>query len=148
MKKLAAALVSLFLAAAPAAHASLPDAVALTPLGAAERPLFAGGGTPVSNGIFFPGPSLCAGTYCAGEPYAIPKGSDIRFYNLDAAVVANAHRIVSKGRHKRTGAPLFASPTVRGPGDALMITSHLKPGIYPYTCTIHFAMDGILEVTE
>lgn len=114
--------------------------------GAAEEPLFAAGGTPLTNGIFFPGTALCVGTDCQGVPYEIARGSDIRFYNLDAAIVANSHRIVSKRKTKR-GRPLFQSENVGGPGSTLMKTSHLKPGVYPYYCSVHFGMEGIIEIT-
>ncbi len=149
MRKLSLLVAAAAMALLPSAHAgtgaSLP---ALPPLGAAEAPRFAAGGTPVSNGIFFPGTSVCAGLYCYGEPYAVTQGSDIRFYNLDSAAVANSHRIVSKQTKKRSGAPLFQSDTVAGPGSTLMRTSHLKPGVYAYFCTIHFGMEGRLEITE
>ncbi|MFN2589130.1 MAG: plastocyanin/azurin family copper-binding protein [Actinomycetota bacterium] len=149
MRKLSLLVAAAATALLPAAHAA-PGATApaLPPLGAAEAPLFAAGGTPVSNGIFFPGTALCAGTYCLGQPYAVAQGTDIRFYNLDSAAVANSHRIVSKQTKKRSKAPLFQSETVAGPGSTLMKTSHLKPGVYGYFCTIHFGMDGLLEVTE
>ncbi|MDQ4025624.1 MAG: plastocyanin/azurin family copper-binding protein [Actinomycetota bacterium] len=147
--------ISLLLAAAatallPSAHASTgPSLPALPPVGGAEAPLFAAGGTPFSNGIFFPGTALCAPyANCFGEPYEVARGSDIRFYNLDSAAVANSHRIVAKQRKKRSGAPIFSSETVAGPGSTLMITSHLKPGVYEYFCTIHFGMEGLLEITE
>jgi hypothetical protein len=145
--------LSLLIAAAatallPSAHAaggsSLP---ALQPVGAAEAPLFAGGGTPVSNGLFFPGTLLCAGTDCHGEPYEIARGTDVRFYNLDSGVVANSHRIISN-KLKRNGAPLFMSDTVSGPASTLMKMSHVKPGVYQYYCTIHPGMQGALAIAE
>ena len=130
----------------PSAEAATGGLPALPPLGAAEEPLFAAGGTPLTNGVFFPGTSVCVGTYCQGVPYEIAQGSDIRFYNLDASVVANNHRIVSKRANKR-GRPLFQSENVAGPGSSLMKTSHLEPGVYPYFCSTHFGMEGILEIT-
>lgn len=141
-------LAALSLALLPSAHAAggpgeLPP---LQPLGAAEEPLFAAGGTPLSNGIFFPGTALCVGTDCEGVPYQVAKGSNIRFYNLDTAVVANNHRVVSKDTNKR-GRPLFQSETIGGPASTLMKTSHLKPGVYGYYCSVHFGMDGLLEIT-
>ena len=140
---LAAASLALLPSAGGAAPATLPE---LPPVGAAEEPLFAAGGTPLTNGIFFPGTAACVGTDCQGVPYQVAQGSDIRFYNLDTSVVANNHRIVSKRTNKR-GRPLFQSETIGGPGSTLMRTSHLKPGLYPYTCSVHFAMDGLLEIT-
>lgn len=146
--------LSLLLAAAatallPTAHAATGiDAPALPPVGAAEAPLFAAGGTPLTNGVFFPGTALCAAGSCFGQPYSIARGTDIRFYNLDSAIVANSHRIVAKDMKRKTGAPLFQSDTVAGPGSSLMRTSHLKPGVYGYFCTVHFGMEGLLEVTR
>ncbi|HEV2755485.1 MAG TPA: plastocyanin/azurin family copper-binding protein [Actinomycetota bacterium] len=149
MRKLSLLVAAAATALLPSAHAgtgtSLP---ALPPIGAAEAPLFAAGGTPVSNGIFFPGTALCADEDCYGEPYEIARGTDIRFYNLDHAAVANSHRIVSKDTKKRSQAPLFQSDNVSGPGSTLMKTSHLKPGVYEYFCTVHFGMQGRLSITE
>jgi hypothetical protein len=148
VRKLSLSIVAAATALLPSAHAATGTVVpALPPLGAAEAPLFAGGGTPVSNGIFFPGTALCADSTCYGEPYEIARGTDIRFYNLDSAAVANSHRIISKQTKKRSKAPLFASDNVAGPGSTLMQTSHLKPGIYDYFCTVHFGMEGRIEVT-
>lgn len=127
-------------AAAPSVLPQLP------PIGAAEEPLFAGGGTPLTNGVFFPGTAACVGADCQGVPYEVAKGKDIRFYNLDTAAVANNHRIVSKKVSKK-GRPAFQSETIGGPGSTLMKTSHLKPGVYPYYCSVHFGMEGIIEIT-
>lgn len=110
--------------------------------------IFAGGGTPVSNGVFFPGTALCSGNEC---DYVTPlpqveKGNDITFVNLDEATVANAHRIVCKKRTKR-GRPLCISKQLSSPGEqARMITSKLKPGVYDYFCSVHFGMDGAFEI--
>jgi hypothetical protein len=123
---------------------------ALPPIGAAEAPLFAAGGTPFSNGIFFPGPILCSPGACHSQPYEIARGTDIRFYNLDSGVVANSHGIVSKDTKngKPRGPRLFKSDTISGPGSTLMKTSHLKPGTYEYFCTVHFPMQGTLKVVS
>jgi hypothetical protein len=148
MRKLSLLLAAVATALLPSAHAATgPSLPALPAIGAAEAPLFAAGGTPLSNGIFFPGTSVCANGTCYGEPYEVARGTDIRFYNLDSAVVANSHRIVSKDTKKKTGAPLFQSDTVDGPGSALVKTSHLKPGVYAYFCTVHFGMEGQLSIT-
>ena len=147
MRKLPLLLTAAFLALLPSAEAAAPGTLpSLPPIGAAEKPLFAAGGTPLTNGIFFPGTAVCAGTYCQGVPYEVAQGSDIRFYNLDPAVVANNHRVVSKRLNKR-GRPLFQSETIGGPASTLMKTSHLKPGEYPYYCSVHFGMEGIIEIT-
>jgi hypothetical protein len=110
-------------------------------------PLLAAGGTPVSNGIFFPGTAVRDGNQVRGEPYKIQKGCNIRFFNLDHVAVANAHRIVSFDR-RRNGRPLFFSRLVRGPGEVVMRTEHLRPGVYPYFCSIHAGQLGILEVAN
>lgn len=114
--------------------------------GGDPAPLFAVGGTPVSNGIFFPGTAVQDpyGYDIVGVPYQITRGTDIMFHNLDPAAVANAHKIRSFA--SRNGRPLFESKLIQGPGSALMITSHLKPGIYGFFCPIHFGMMGQLEV--
>ncbi|HYO61411.1 MAG TPA: hypothetical protein VEU29_05895 [Actinomycetota bacterium] len=150
MRKLPLLLAAVSLALLPSAQAAVggPDALpSLQPLGAAEAPVFAAGGTPLSNGIFFPGTAACVGTDCQGVPYEVAKGSDLRFYNLDTAVVANNHRIVSKDTNKR-GRPLFQSETIGGPASTLVKTSHLKPGVYGYYCSVHYGMDGLLEITS
>lgn len=135
--------VASFALLSPAAAAP-EDPMRLAPIRSGEAPLFAGGGTPVSNGIFFPGTAACLGS-CQGVPYEVAQGSDIRFYNLDPAVVANNHRILSK-RTNKNGRPLFISDTIGGPASTLMKTSHLRPGVYPYKCTVHDGMEGILEI--
>lgn len=149
MRKLPLLLAALSLALLPSAQAAAggPALPKLPPIGAAEQPLFAAGGTPLTNGIFFPGTAVCVGTDCQGVPYEIPVGSDIRFYNLDTAAVANNHRIVSKKLTKKNR-PLFQSDTIGGPGSTLVKTSHLKPGVYGYYCTVHFGMEGLLEFTK
>ena len=147
MRKLPLVLAAAFLALLPSAQAAAPAALPeLPPVGAAEAPLFAAGGTPLTNGVFFPGTAVCVGTDCQGVPYEVARGTDIRFYNLDSALVANSHRIVSKQVSKK-GRPLFQSDTIGGPGSTLVKTSHLKPGVYPYFCAVHFGMQGILEIT-
>lgn len=148
MRKLPLLLAAISLLGLPAAQAATSDRLpALAPIGAAEAPLFAAGGTQLTNGIFFPGTALCVGSDCQGVPYQVAAGSDVRFYNLDPAVVANSHRIISHKTNKR-GRPLFSSDNVAGPGSSLMKTSHVKPGIYGYYCAVHFGMEGLLEFTE
>lgn len=147
MRKLSFVLTAAFLALLPSAQAAPGTLPQLPPLAAAEAPLFAGGGTPLTNGIFFPGTAMCVGDDCYGEPYEVARGTDIRFYNLDNATVANSHRVVSKKVTKK-GRPVFQSETTSGPGSSLMKTSHLKPGVYPFYCSVHFGMEGILEITE
>lgn len=152
MRKLSLVLAVAAVGLLPSAHAAAPrdgnPLPSLPPLAAEEAPLFAGGGTPLTNGIFFPGTQVCLGTTCYGEPYEIARGTDIRLYNLDSAIVANSHGIVSKKTRKKTGRPLFQSETFGGPGSVHMKTRHLKPGVYEYVCRVHFGMNGIIEVTK
>ena len=114
----------------------------------ATAQLFVGGGTFVSNGIFFPGTAAYyEGTYY-GVPYQIAKGTDIELINLDQGDISNGHQMRSF-KVRRNGRPLFVSGRVSQPGEStLVITSHLKPGVYPYFCTNHFGMLGQLEVTS
>ena len=112
--------------------------------------VIAGGGTPVSNGVFTPGtaiPNEDGGVDPVLPPMQIEQGTDVELINLDESAVANAHKMVSLKR--RAGKPLFSSDLVRSPGDStLVVTSHLKPGLYPYYCTVHTAMWGQLEVVR
>lgn len=112
-----------------------------------SQTIVVGGGTPLSNGIFFPGTAIYDGGEFVGEPVSISQGTDIEVVNLDAEVVANAHKLVSLKLNKRTKRPLFRSPMLTTPGDrAVVITSHLKPGTYPFYCPVHSGMWGLLEV--
>ena len=118
----------------------------------AAAPLFAGGGTPLSNGAFFPGTAIYNGEDENGKPsyigqaYQIEQGTDLQFVNLDHADLSNAHQIRSFARKR--GRPLFESKRLEQPGQqALVVTSHLKPGVYDYYCPVHTAMYGLIEVT-
>lgn len=107
--------------------------------------IFAGGGTFVSNGTFFPGTLVCNGADCSGlPPVQVKKGTDLEFVNLDPAAVTNGHQIVSYKR--KAGKPIFRSPQVDGPSTAIVITSHLKPGVYRFFCATHFGMEAALEI--
>jgi hypothetical protein len=143
-RSLATALIGLLplslLAPAQAANPVTPEAH--------PNIIIAAGGTNLSNGFFFPGTAICDNDGCDGAPMQIAKGTDVTFVNLDPAVVTNSHRIISLKKKKRTGRPLFASDTVDGPDQTTMITSHLKPGVYPYFCSFHFGMYGQIEVTK
>ena len=110
--------------------------------------IFVGGGTPVSNGIFFPGTAVPRedGSF-DGEPIQLQQGTDVELINLDEATVANSHKMISLKRRK--GRPLFQSGTLSRPGASdLVITSNLKPGIYPFYCPIHNGMWGQLEIVR
>ncbi|MBA2726158.1 MAG: hypothetical protein H0U53_09230 [Actinobacteria bacterium] len=125
---------------------ALPAHGAITAPAAANNFIFAGGGTPVSNGIFFPGTTFCDTQGCTGVPMQVPRGDDITFVNLDTSSVTNAHQIVS--RKRKRGRPLFISEVNYGPGQGLVVTSHLKPGVYKYYCSFHFGMFGQIEITD
>lgn len=148
MRTLVAALVALVLTA-PAVTAAPSSASLLSSQSAAEPArLFAGGGTQLSSGVFFPGTAIANDDgSLTGEPYVVPAGSDILLTNVDHFVVSGgAHGIKSFKKVKRAGrrVPLFASKLVAGPGEALMVTSHVKPGTYSFYCPIHPGMLGQL----
>jgi len=152
MRKVVAALVALVIAA-PAVYAAPADAPDLQQADAAEETrLFAGGGTLLSNGFFFPGMAFANDDgSLTGEPYVVPAGNDIRFTNLDHFVVAGgAHAVRSfkkmkiKRRGRNVKVPLFSTKLIDGPGEALMKTSHVKPGTYSYYCPVHSGMIGLL----
>ena len=109
----------------------------------------AGGGTQLSNGVFFPGTALprADGGFDGLEPVQIQQGTDVEFVNLDEATLSNAHEMVSQKRRK--GRPMFSSGQLTRPGQtALVATSNLKPGVYPFYCTVHTGMWGRLEIVR
>jgi hypothetical protein len=112
--------------------------------------IFAGGGTPLSNGVFFPGTATCADGQCetVGDPIEIKKGTNITFVNLDESLVSNSHRIVCMD-HYRSGRPKCFSKDLTSPGDTdEMLTFKLKPGTYFYQCSVHFPMFGAFRVVK
>ena len=145
MKRIA--LVALCLAlSAPVAHAGGSSSPRVE-----NAKLFAGAGTNLTNGIFFPGTGLYDGSkYFTVQPLQVPRRANVDFTNLDVSAVTNSHQIRSYQltRWGRRRVPLFQSPLVDGPGSATMVTSHVKPGIYQYFCTTHGGMVGFLEVTK
>lgn len=110
-------------------------------------PVFAVGGTIVSNGIFFPGTAVYDGDKgYYGEPYKLEPGQDVMFTNLDNGDIANAHQMRSFKR-KKNGRPVFQSKRLEQPGEqSLVLVSHLKPGVYDYFCPIHTGMYGQIEI--
>jgi hypothetical protein len=113
--------------------------------------VFAGGGTLLSNGVFFPGTAICdeAGCTVVGPPNEIQKGTDFTFAMVDAEAVANSHQIVSVKVNKKTRKPLFYSDVLTTPGERdLVLTSKLKPGTYFYRCTVHFGMYGAIDIVR
>jgi hypothetical protein len=130
---------------------ALPAAASSDNAAAGAGYVFAGGGTLLSNGFFFPGTALCNEVGCSvvGPPNEIQKGTDFTFANVDAEAVANAHQIVSVKVNKRTKRPLFYSDVLTTPGDQdLVVTSKLKPGTYFYRCTVHYGMFGAIEIVR
>ena len=115
--------------------------------GIPSQTILVGGGTPLSNGIFFPGTAIYDGDEFVGEPVSIAQGTDMELVNLDSEVVANSHKLVSLKLNKRTKRPLFSSKMLVAPGESsVVITSHVKPGTYPFYCPVHSGMWGLLEV--
>jgi plastocyanin len=149
MRKLIGLLCAL-LVAVPTASAVASPSISLAPKGsAADAVLFAGGGTLLSNGYFFPGTAVSNNGEYLGPPLEVTQGSNVQFINLDHfAASGGGHKVASFKLVKRGGrrVPLFASKLVDGPGQDLMITSHVKPGVYAFFCPIHPGMLGQLEV--
>ena len=109
--------------------------------------MFAGGGTFVSNGYFFPGTAVYDGTELQGVPLEVQVGQDIQLTNLDEGSVANCHQLTSYKRKR--GRFLFNSKRLCSPGEsAIVITSHLKPGRYEAFCPVHTTMYALIEVVE
>lgn len=110
----------------------------------------AGGGTPVSNGVFFPGTAVAnnnGGVDPVLPPIQLKRGTDLEFVNLDEATVSNGHKIVSLKR--RRGYPLFTSELLRRPGQTdVLYTSNLKRGIYPFYCSTHAGMWGQIKIVK
>lgn len=122
-----------------ASGASAPSAMA-------PAPMFVGGGTFVSNGIFFPGTAVENNGELVGVPYQIERGQDIELTNLDVGDIANCHQLTSLKR-KRNGRPFFQSKRLCFPGDkSLVLTSVVKPGIYEAFCPIHTGMYALIEI--
>jgi hypothetical protein len=156
-RALAVALVALFALPGFAGGAVLDaTTIASPPVPTRETmPLFAAGGSAVTNGVFFPGTAIYDGYELQGVPYEIAKGTDIEFYTTDSSVtLGNGHQIRSF-KNRRNGRPLFMSKFLVGPGSTLMITSHLKPGrgelddgSYGYFCSVHNQQFGILKIVR
>ena len=135
---------------AVAAVLALPTAPAGGATQAEDAQIFACCTTPVGGGLFFPGTGVSDGTKMEyPAPVQVTQGSNVTFTNFDEAAVANNHQIRSLKINKKTRRPLFTSKPVFSPGDSVtMITSHLKPGLYPYRCTTHGNMFGAIEVVR
>lgn len=154
MRKLVGILAAIVLSA-PMAQALAADVSVSGLRSSAEDVLvLAGGGTQLTSGYFFPGTRVASGDGTIGAPpLAVPRGSNLRFVNIDHFIVAGgAHKITSfdtikvKRKGRKIKVPLFSSETVNGPGETIVKTSHLKPGEYLYYCPIHSGMLGAIEV--
>ncbi len=149
MRKLIA-IVAALLVTGPVAQALAAPSLFTGEAGsAADSVLFAGGGTQLSNGYFFPGTAVYQDGEYEGVPLQVAQGANVQFVNLDHFVVAGGgHKVISYDRITKNGrkVPLFASKMVDGPGQTVMKTSHVKPGVYPFFCPIHNGMVGQIEV--
>lgn len=111
----------------------------------APAKMFVGGGTLLTNGVFFPGLAVFDGNALQGAPMEIQRGQDIQLTNIDEGDVANCHQLTSY--KQRRGRPLFNSKRLCSSGEsALVLTSRLKPGRYEAFCPIHTTMYAIVEV--
>jgi len=110
-------------------------------------PMFVGGGTFVSNGVFFPGTAVFDGTNLQGMPIQVTKGQDIELTNLDYGDLANCHQLTSFKRKR--GRPIFNSKRLCSPGESAIVSmSRAKPGkVYEAYCPIHTGMYALVEVT-
>lgn len=109
--------------------------------------MFVGGGTFVSNGIFFPGTGVYDGSSLQGMAIQVERGQDIKLTNLDTGDVANCHQLTSYKRKR--GVPIFNSKRLCAPGEsAVVVMSRAKPGLYEAYCPIHTGMYALVEVTK
>ena len=96
-----------------------------------------------------PGQAATQQAFTAALSYATPavaagQGDSLTLSNLDALA---AHDIVSD-QAGPTGQPLFSSPLVTD-GQSTPVTgvTTLAPGTYPFHCTLHSWMHGVLQVS-
>lgn len=82
----------------------------------------------------------------AGAPFRQSQGETAGFTNPEGSGAIHNVYSTSRGPDRRE---LFFSETIR-PGSASEVagTQYLKSGSYPFVCTLHPGMDGILEVTS
>lgn len=85
--------------------------------------------------------TAAANTFAPGE-VTLTQGSRLTFVNADAA----PHNVVADDTHK--GAALFRS-TVATAGQSAEVkgADKLKAGTYPFYCSLHPSMRGVLQVT-
>ena len=109
--------------------------------------MFVGGGTFVSNGLFFPGTAVYDGSSLQGLPLQVQRGQDIELTNIDNGDIANCHQLTSFKR--RRGIPIFNSKRLCAPGEsAVVLMARAKPGIYQAYCPVHPSMFAQVEVVE
>lgn len=109
--------------------------------------MFVGGGTFVSNGVFFPGTAVYDGEKLQGVPYEIERGQDIELTNLDYGDLSNCHQLTSFKRKR--GRPVFSSKRICSPGEkTLVLTSIAKPGLYEAFCPVHTGMYALIRIKE
>lgn len=109
--------------------------------------MFVGGGTFVSNGIFFPGTAVFDGTDLQGLPLQVELGQDIELTNLDYGDIANCHQLTSY--KKKRGYPIFNSKRLCSPGESsIVLMARAKPGIYEAYCPVHTGMYALVEVIK
>lgn len=110
--------------------------------------LVSAGRAPIHQ--FLPGELRLGGpTVITGPtvPLTVEQGSNVEFRNYDFS----PHKVASKNLVR--GRPLFLSKTLpaftppQAVPSTVMVTQHLKPGLYPFYCPLHVDMKGILEVT-
>lgn len=116
-----------------------------------EPTLLAGGGTNLTNGIFFPGTTFYDSESkdftLVGPPLTVEKGQNIEFVNLDVAALTNAHRVRSI-KVRKSGRPFFQSEELAGPGTTTIKMKRVKVGTWLYLCTTHSGMFGTIEVVK
>ena len=107
--------------------------------------MFVGGGTFVSNGVFFPGTAVYDGEKLQGIPLEVKRGQDIKLTNADEGDIANCHQLASYKR--RRGVPVINSKRLCSPGEsALILTSRAKPGLYGAFCPVHTGMYALIQI--
>jgi hypothetical protein len=97
-------------------------------------------GGPVQGAVV----TLAPGAF-APPTVVVPRGRPLRLVQLDPVA---RHDVVS--RHVRKGRPLFGRARPRAFGATVLVArvGLLRPGRYPFTCSIHPYMNGTLLVRE
>jgi plastocyanin len=87
--------------------------------------------------------STTAGSRFGPPTVVVPAGASLRLVQLDPLA---RHDVVS--RIVRKGKPIFGSKRTLGFGETELVVGveRLRPGSYPFTCSIHAFMSGMLVV--